>query len=109
MLSPAISFRIATDADIPAISAVANAAFEIETFLEGNRTDEKNIAEMMGIGEFLIMEDELRRVLASVYVEVRGERGYFGMFAVEPSSQSMGLGRLIVGAAEEHCRSRGCK
>lgn len=114
MLTFAISLRIATAADIPAIAAVANAAFEVETFLDGNRTDEKSVAEMMRSGEFLLMVEDDRssasdRVLASVYVEVRGERGYFGMFAVDPSSQSMGLGRRIVGAAEEHCRSRGCK
>ena len=103
------SIRIATAADVPAIAAVVNSAFAIETFHDGTRTDEKNIAELMGIGEFLIMENEGGRILASVYVEVRGERGYFGMFAVEPSYQGHGLARLTVEAAENHCRSHGCE
>jgi ribosomal protein S18 acetylase RimI-like enzyme len=116
-----VSIRIGTTADIPAIAAVVNSAFEIETFFDGERTDEKNIAEMMLKGKFLLMEDASGHLLASVYVEVRGEliahdqlivgdqRAYFGMFAVEPSHQSMGLGRLMVGAAEKHCRSNGYK
>jgi GNAT superfamily N-acetyltransferase len=103
------SIRIATAADIPAIVAVVNSAFEVETFFDGERTDEKNISEMMQKGEFLLMEDASRQLLASVYVQVHGERAYFGMFAVEPGHQSMGLGRLIVGAAENHCRSKGYK
>ena len=49
------------------------------------------------------------RILASVYAEVRGERGYFGMFDVEPSSQGRGLARMIVEAAEHHCLGHGCK
>jgi GNAT superfamily N-acetyltransferase len=31
------------------------------------------------------------------------------MFAVEPSHQSMGLGRRMVNAAEHYCRSHSCK
>jgi len=31
------------------------------------------------------------------------------MLAVEPSWQGRGLGRRMIAAAEEHCRTRGCK
>ncbi len=103
------SIRIATAGDIPAIAGVVNAAFEIETFLEGTRTDENAIAQMMRNGEFLVIEGVAGQILASVYIETRGERGYFGMFAVEPSHQSEGIGRRLVEAAENHCHSNGCK
>ena len=103
------SIRIATRSDIPAIAALVNAAFKIETIFDGTRTDEQNIAEMMRAGTFLLIEDGSGLLLASVYIELRGERGYFGMFAVRHSHQSHGLGRLIVKAAEQYCSSRGCK
>jgi len=67
------------------------------------------MAEKMQKGEFLLAEDESGQPLACVYVELRGERGYFGMLAVDPSQQGKGLGRLMVDAAEDHCRERGCK
>ena|ERR1019366_2821744 len=77
------SIRIATADDIPAIVAVVNPAFQVEIFLSGTRTDEKNVADHMQKGEFLVMEDGSGRIISSVYVELRGERGYFGMLAVE--------------------------
>jgi GNAT superfamily N-acetyltransferase len=46
--------------------------------------------------------------VASVYVEVRGARGYFGMLAVHPEHQKNGLGTKMVGVAEEYCRGKGC-
>ena len=48
-------------------------------------------------------------ISAAVYVEISGERGYFGMLAVDPASQGTGLGRLMVEAAESHCRQLGCQ
>jgi len=40
---------------------------------------------------------------------VRGERGYFGLLAVDPARQKAGLGRRLVEAAESHCRAAGCR
>ncbi len=104
-----LSIRIATRSDIPSITDLVNAAFKIENFFDGTRTDEKNIAGIMRDGSFILMEDEAGQFLASLYVELHGERGYFGMFSVHPSHQSHGLGRHIVEAGEQYCSSRGCK
>jgi GNAT superfamily N-acetyltransferase len=104
-----LSFRPATPSDIPAIADLVNNAFKIETFFDGIRTDEQNIAEMMRTGTFIVMEDGLGQLLASVYIELRGERGYLGMFSVAPSYQSRGFGRLMVKAAEQFCQSQGCR
>jgi ribosomal protein S18 acetylase RimI-like enzyme len=89
-----------------AMIAVVNAAFSIETFLEGTRTDAERMSEMMEDGEFLLAE-EAGSVIAIVYTRTKADRGYFGMLAVDPSRQGEGLGRRMVEAAENHCRARG--
>ena len=109
------SIRLATGDDTLRIIPVVNAAFAVEAFIEGPRTDDAQMAELMQSGEFLILEDDAaleddgRRVLASIYVEPHGGRGYFGMLAVDPARQGLGLGRVMVEAAESHCRDRGCR
>jgi GNAT superfamily N-acetyltransferase len=103
------SIRLATAADRPRIIPVVNAAFAVEAFIAGPRTDDAQMAELMQSGQFLILEDDAERLMASIYVELRGERGYFGMLAVDPERQGIGLSRLMVEAAESHCRDRGCR
>jgi GNAT superfamily N-acetyltransferase len=105
---PGVRIRVATAADMDALIPVVNAAFVVEDFIEGTRTDRANMSEMMQKGEFLLAEDD-GGVLACVYTELRGERGYLGMLAVDPPRQGAGLGRLMVEAAENHCRKRGCR
>jgi GNAT superfamily N-acetyltransferase len=104
-----IRTRLAIQQDVPAIIQLVNAAFLVEDFLEGTRTDEQRMTAMMLKGEFLIAEDESGRLVASVYTECSGEHAYLGMLAVDPSRQGTGLGRSIAEAAEEHCRARGCR
>ena len=48
-------------------------------------------------------------MLASVYYELRGERGYIGMLAVRPGHQRCGLGRAMMQAAEGILREAGCR
>jgi ribosomal protein S18 acetylase RimI-like enzyme len=102
------AIRIATTADIPAMVPVINAAFGIEGFLEGERTSRVQLAEMMEKGIFLLGHDHSGKLIASVYVEIRGDRGYFGMLAVDPASQGKGIGRAVVEAAEGYSRKKGC-
>ncbi len=108
-----IQVRAASEADAASIAAVTNAAFAIETFIEGMRTDERRVAEMMRQGVFLVCAqpgEQTRdgRIVASVYVERRGGRGYFGMLAVDPLYQGKGFGAQMVQAAEDYCRECGC-
>jgi predicted N-acetyltransferase YhbS len=101
--------RLATDADRPHLILLINAAFSIETFFEGTRTDEERLAAMMQKGAILAAEDGGGQPLGCVYVEVRGVRGYLGQLAVDPARQSRGLGMRILEAAEEHLRRQGCE
>jgi ribosomal protein S18 acetylase RimI-like enzyme len=100
--------RPATAADRPHLIPLINAAFAIETFLEGTRTDDARLAEMMRKGEILAAEDANGQLLGCVYTEVHGERGYLGQLAVDPAHQCKGLAIRLVAAAEELLRGKGC-
>jgi GNAT superfamily N-acetyltransferase len=98
--------RIATSEDAEALMRLINAAFVVERFfidVERVRLDE--VCEHLDRGAFLVAGE----MDACVYVEVRGERGYFGLLSVDPSRQGNGLGRALVEAAESYCRDRGCQ
>ena len=101
--------RLATPEDQPSMLSLINQAFVVETFLEGERTSAPEIQAMLDTGEFLLaIANDV--IVASVYTEVRGESGYFGMLSVTASQQGIGLGRMMmIHAAEQHCRSKGCK
>ena len=103
------NIRVATMDDRSEMMPAINSAFAIEEFMEGTRTDEARLAEMMRAGDFLVAEDEFGQVIASVYVEQRGTRGYLGMLAVHPQCQGKGLGRLMIEAAESYFRERACQ
>jgi len=62
----------------------------------------------MRAGDVLVAERH-GRPLGCVYVELRGERAYFGMLAVDPAQQGKGMGRLMTAAAEQYGRNHQCK
>ena len=103
-----VTIRAATLEDQPSMVSLINEAFVVETFLEGERTSAPELRAMFDAGEFLLaLANDV--MVASVYTEVRGERGYFGMLSVRASQQGNGLGRTMIQAAEQHCRNKGCK
>ncbi len=105
----AAQFRFADAGDVAALVALVNAAFQVEKFFKvGERTDAHEIEHHLKTGRFLLLEDG-RELLGSVYVEVRGERGYFGMLSVAPERQRQGIGTRLMAAAEEFCREQGCR
>ena len=105
---PHIGFRLATAQDAPRLIATINAAFSIEEFLEGTRTDEARLAATMEKGSILMAEDAAGNLLGSVYFELREIRGYVGMLAVDPAQQGRGLSRKLMESAEERLRAAGC-
>ena len=85
-----------------------NAAFTVETFLEGTRTDLDRLSAYFRKGEFLLAEDASGQLIGSIYTELRPLRGYLGMLAVAPAHQRAGHGRTLMLAGEEHLRGKGC-
>jgi ribosomal protein S18 acetylase RimI-like enzyme len=108
MSSKVLQFRPATLADSERLVPLINAAFSIETFLEGTRTDSPRLGAMMKKGSILLAEDPSGQLLACVYTELRGNRGYLGQLAVSPAHQGSGLARRLVAAAEDRFRALGC-
>jgi ribosomal protein S18 acetylase RimI-like enzyme len=107
--APTLHIRLATPADRPRLIPLINAAFAIETFLEGTRTDDERLADMMQKGEILLAEDSFGQMRASIYAEIRGNRGYLGQLAVDPAHQRSSLGKQMFAAAENHFRAKGCE
>lgn len=104
-----LRFREAVAADRPRLIALINAAFAIETFLEGTRTDEDRLSAMMATGTIVVAENFSGTLLGSVYTERRGQRGYLGMLAVDPAYQGLGLARRLIAEAEERFHLQGCE
>jgi GNAT superfamily N-acetyltransferase len=101
--------RAAEASDAPAIARLVNAAFRPERFfIDTDRTDPEKVAALLRKGKFLLLF-ESQALAGCVYIELRGERGYFGLLAVDPQRQRSGIGARLIAAAEQHCRSAGCR
>jgi GNAT superfamily N-acetyltransferase len=104
-----ISTRTATYTDSYAITRLVNTAFLVEQFfIERDRTNPAEIGNLMRKGTFLLAE-EGSTLVGCIYMELRGEHGYFGMLSIDPQRQSKGLGRQLVGEVEKYFRDAGCK
>ena len=101
-----MSVRVAEPHETADILRITNAAYQVEKFfLDTDRLNEASLRALLAKGIFLITETRD----GCVYVELRGERAYFGPLSVHPASQGTGLGRLLVNAAEDYARAHGCR
>ncbi len=104
--------RLALPSDIPALARVINAAYKVEEFfLNAPRTTEAELKAKLDSPSsvFLVLDGREPGTLAgAVHVELRGERGYFGLLSVDPARQGEGLARVLIEGAEAHCRRAGC-
>jgi len=107
MTSPRMRFAELSDAE--AIASLVNDAFRPERFfIEGDRTNPEKVAALFQKGKFLLLLEN-ETLMGCVYAELRGERGYFGLLAVDPKRQRTGIGAQLIGAAEGYCRAAGCR
>jgi len=101
--------RMAQLDDAETIARLVNAAFHPERFFaDADRTNPEEVRELLQKGKFLLTE-EAGKLTGCIYVELRDDRGYFGLLAVEPALQRSGLGSRMVAAAEDYCRAAGCR
>jgi N-acetylglutamate synthase-like GNAT family acetyltransferase len=99
--------RVAVLPEAQAITHVINTAFrKAESFfIERDRIDLEKVQSLLRTGEFLISVED-GAVSGCVYVEMKGDRSYLGLLAVDPKAQKSGLGSKLMSAAEDHCRKK---
>src|ERR1700684_1948585 len=99
---PSMAIRVATRSDIPQIVELVNVAFGLAEgfFVEGDRTNPAQLEAMFQTGTFLLA-DVSGELAAGVYLELRGERAYFGLLSVDPDHQRQGVGRALVDDVEQ--------
>ena len=107
--------RLAATDDIPALVRVINRAYVVEAHIfHGDRTDEAEVRERLERPNacFLVIDASAGAgngtLAGAVFVEVRGERSYFGMLSVDPDWQGRGFARELIAAAEVRATAAGC-
>lgn len=107
--SDPMTVRQAAAADTPDILRLINGAFAVERFfVDGDRIDAAGVERCFERGLFLMLDEPGPHPVGCVYIELHGDRGYFGLLSVAPDRQHAGIGRRLVAAAEAHCRAAGC-
>ena len=105
------SFRDAVPADISAIVSLVESAYRGDVsrkgwtteadLLDGQRVDPAGVADAIGkAGSRVLLAESGRRLLACCHIEKQGDACYFGMFAVDPVLQGVGVGKCMMVEAE---------
>ncbi|GGP80828.1 GNAT family N-acetyltransferase [Streptomyces sindenensis] len=114
--SARLTFRDATEADVPALVVLIESAYRGDSsragwtteadILQGQRTDEQGVRDVIDApASRLIAVERGGELVACCQLEHRGDAAYFGMFAVRPGLQGGGLGKLIIAEAERTAKA----
>jgi GNAT superfamily N-acetyltransferase len=108
-LAPPYTMRHANEDDAASIVSLVNRAFAVESFFKtGDRIEASQILEMLLPGRFLLLtEGEV--LIACVFVQLKADRVYIGVLAVDPAKQRLGIGARMMREAEDFGRRSGCK
>ncbi|KOT51270.1 MULTISPECIES: GNAT family N-acetyltransferase [Streptomyces] len=117
MTTVELTYRAATEADVPALVALIESAYRGDAsregwtteadLLEGQRTDPEGVAAVVGAPDsVLLVAENAGGIVACCQLEHRGDHVYFGMFAVRPGLQGGGLGKVVMAEAERTARAR---
>lgn len=113
-----LTIRDAVASDIPALHALVESAYRGEAsragwtteadLLDGQRTDAEDLADILADpGQGLLTAWDGDVLVGCILIARRGEGiGYFGMLSVSPALQNAGLGRRLVGTAEQAMADR---
>ncbi|WP_052849000.1 GNAT family N-acetyltransferase [Streptomyces avicenniae] len=115
MTTRPLTFRDATESDIPAVVELVESAYRGEAsragwtteadILDGQRTDPEGVRDVLRAdGSRLLTVEDGDGLAACCHIARRDEGGtvaaYFGMFAVRPGLQGAGIGRSVLAEAE---------
>lgn len=114
--SKELSFRKAKVQDAPVISALINSAYRGESskrgwtteadFLSGQRTDNEAIKEIIDEkSQCILLCEHNQQLVGSAHLEkISATACYFGMFAIDPQFQKLGLGKIVLEECERYAR-----
>lgn len=108
-----IQFRTATQADASAIARLVNRAYRPEEgaagwtheadLVAGDRVSVAQVVDaIVHPHTAILLALQGNTVVATVQVEQHGRTGHIGMFAVLPVLQGVGVGRQLLGYAEQY-------
>ena len=107
----ALTTRLATVADAPALVALVNSAYRGESskagwtteadLLDGQRIDVETLSRTIGSpGNVILLRSDGDLPVACVHLERSGPSCYVRMLTVRPTTQGAGIGRQLLEAAE---------
>ena len=110
-----LTFRAATEADIPALVDLVTAAYRGDAsragwtteadMLDGQRIDPEVLgADILRPRSVVLLAERDGALLACAHVAEEDGAGYFGMFAVRPELQGGGVGKALLAEAERRVR-----
>ncbi|MBN8223517.1 MAG: GNAT family N-acetyltransferase [Xanthomonadales bacterium] len=110
-----LTFRAATEADIPALVELVTAAYRGDAsragwtteadMLDGQRIDPEVLgADILRPRSVVLLAERDGALLACAHVAEEDGAGYFGMFAVRPELQGGGVGKALLAEAERRVR-----
>jgi ribosomal protein S18 acetylase RimI-like enzyme len=116
-----VELREATQAEYPDVIALTNRAFrepagqadwKVETVVDGQRIDASLLADDLARpgARLLIWRDAAGEHMGHVRLDdLGGGLWYLGMLTVRPDRQDAGLGKALLGAAEDYARAQGAR
>ena len=110
-----LTFREATEADVDELVALIESSYRGDSsrvgwtteadILEGQRTDAESVLEVINSPDSRLLTARRDGAIVSCcQLEHRGDHAYFGMFAVSPTLQGSGLGKVVIAEAEQTAR-----
>ena len=111
----ALRFRDAVIGDIPALVPLVTSAYRGDAsrvgwtteadLLDGNRIDPEVLrVDIERTDSRVLLAERGADLLGCAHVCIEGDAGYFGMFAIRPELQGVGLGRQLLAECERIVR-----
>lgn len=107
-------FRLACDDDVAAVVSLVESAYRGEAsragwtteadLVDGGRTSPREVRQLVVTGSTLLAVGHDGGLLGCCQLE---RPGYFGMFAVRPTSQGAGVGSALLAEAERRAKAWG--
>lgn len=115
------NIQVAINNDVTAIKKLLNSAYRGDASKQGwtteaglidgdKRTDDETVSEVMQQlrSVFLKYTNEQQEIIGCVNLQQHDKKIYLGMFSVSPVLQGGGVGKQLLGAAEEYARAINC-